>query len=146
MSVLFTEAATAKASGQDGDKNLWMSMGMTVLLGGGFALVCVVFPELVMRLLFGTQYVTGGPLLAVIAPAMALLATANVLFVYSQARNEFGFMWVQGVGVALFATMVVVKHDSAMQVAYMLLASVVFILAATLAWFFLKVRRANAAA
>jgi O-antigen/teichoic acid export membrane protein len=146
MSVLFTEAATAKASGEDGDKSLWMSVGMTVLLGGGFASVCVAFPELVMRLLFGAQYVTGGPLLAVIAPAMALLATANVLFVYSQARNEFGFMWVQGAGVALFATMVVLKHDNAMQVAYMLLASVVFILVATLIWFFLKVRRANAAA
>lgn len=141
MSVLFTEAATAKASGQEDNKSLWMSVGMTALLGGGYAVLCMLFPEFVMRVLFGAQYASGGPMLAVIAPAMALLATANVFFVYSQARSEFGFMWVQGVGVALFAVLVSLFHQSAAQVANMLLISVVFILAATLAWFFLKTRR-----
>lgn len=145
MSVLFTEAATAKASGDQNDKSLWMSMGITLLLGGGFALLCVVASELMVTLLFGAQYKAAGPLLSVISSAMALLACANVLFVYSQARNEFGFMWVQGFGVALFAGLVYFQHDSAMQVAWMLLACVVFILAATLAWFFLKVRRAQPA-
>jgi O-antigen/teichoic acid export membrane protein len=145
MSVLFTEAASAKASGDQNDKSLWMSMGITILLGGGFALLCVVASELMVTLLFGAQYKAAGPLLAVISSAMALLACANVLFVYSQARNEFGFMWVQGLGVALFAGLVYFRHESAMQVAQMLLACVVFILAATLAWFFLKVRRSQAA-
>lgn len=145
MSVLFTEAATAKASGDQNDKSLWMSMGITLLLGGGFALLCVVASELMVTLLFGAQYKAAGPLLAVISSAMALLACANVLFVYSQARNEFGFMWVQGLGVALFAGLVYFRHESAMQVAQMLLACVVFILAATLAWFFLKVRHARPA-
>lgn len=145
MSVLFTEAATAKASGDQNDKSLWMSMGFTLLLGGGFALLCVVASEFMVTLLFGAQYKAAGPLLAVISSAMALLACANVLFVYSQARNEFGFMWVQGLGVALFTGLVYFRHDSAMQVAQMLLACVVFILAATLAWFFLKVRRAQPA-
>lgn len=145
MSVLFTEAASAKASGDQNDKSLWMSMGMTILLGGGFALLCVVASEFMVTVLFGAQYKAAGPLLAVISSAMALLACANVLFVYSQARNEFGFMWVQGLGVALFAGLVYFRHESAMQVAQMLLACVVFILAATLAWFFLKVRRAQPA-
>jgi len=146
LSVLFTEAATAKASGQEDNKSLWLSMGLTLLLGGGFALVCVLFPKLVVTLLFGAQYEAAGPLLAMIASAMALLALANVLFVYSQARNEFGFMWVQGAGVALFALGVQFRHGTAMEVAEMLLGSIVFILAATLAWFLLKVRRAGAAA
>jgi len=145
MSVLFTEAATAKASGDQNDKSLWMSMGITLLLGGGFALLCVVASEFMVTLLFGAQYKAAGPLLAVISSAMALLACANVLFVYSQARNEFGFMWVQGLGVALFAGLVYFRHESAMQVAQMLLACVVFILAATLAWFFVRVRRARPA-
>lgn len=145
VSVLFTEAASAKASGQENNKSLWMSLGMTVLLGGGFALACAVASNLVVTLLFGAQYAAAGPLLSVISAAMAMLACANVLFVYSQARGEFGFMWVQGLGVALFAGMVAFKHDSAMQVAEMLLASVVCILVATLAWFFLNVRRAKSA-
>jgi len=146
VSVLFTEAATAKASGQQDNRSMWMSLGMTILMGGGFALVCFLASKTVVTVLFGGQYEAAGPLLSVISAAMAILAAANVLFVYSQARGEFGFMWVQGIGVALFAALVVYKHDSAMQVAGFLLVTVFFILAATLAWFLLKVRRAKAEA
>jgi len=142
VSVLFTEAATAKASGrQGGGSNLMMSLGMTLLLGGGFALVCVLFPKMVVTLLFGGQYEAAGTLLAVISSAMALLAVANVLFVYSQARGEFGFMWVQGAGVALFAIATYLRHGDAMQVAQGLLGSIIFILLATAAWFYLNNRR-----
>ena len=146
VSVLFTEAASAKASGQESNKSLWMSMGMTLLLGGGFALVCLVASKLVVTLLFGAQYEAAGPLLSVISIAMAMLAAANVLFVYAQARGEFGFMWVQGIGVALFATLAVLYHESAMQVAVMLLVSMVFILVSTLCWHALVSRRARRAA
>ncbi len=140
MSVLFTEAASAKASGQEGNKSLWMSMGMTVLLGGGFALFCLVASEFVVTVLFGAQYAASAPLLVTISTAMALLAAANVLFVYFQARSEFGFMWVQGAGVALFASLVYFNHGSATDVSHMLLYSIVFILLSTLAWFFWKTR------
>lgn len=140
MSVFFTEAASAKASGQPGNKSLWMSMGMTVLLGGGFALFCLVASKLVVTLLFGAQYEASAPLLVIISMAMALLAAANVLFVYFQARSEFGFMWVQGVGVGVFATLVYYNHATAGEVAHMLLYSIVFILLATLGWFFRTTR------
>lgn len=143
VSVLFTEAAQAKASGEGSNKSLWLSMGMTVALGGGFALLCALASRWVVAL-FGAQYVAAAPLLVVISCAMALLAAANVLFVYFQARSEFGFMWVQGLGVALFAVLVGLRHDSAMQVADMLLASMVAILAATLAWFIWINRRERA--
>ncbi|MFP5240176.1 MAG: polysaccharide biosynthesis protein [Acidobacteriota bacterium] len=141
VSVLFTEAATAKARGQEDNKSLWTSTGMTLLLGGGYALVCFLASKLVVTLLFGAQYEAAGPLLAVIAVAMAMLATANVFFVYSQARGEFGFMWLQGAGVALFAALALLYHESAMQVARMLLISMAFILASTLAWYGLKSRK-----
>ncbi|GFK94663.1 hypothetical protein NNJEOMEG_02510 [Fundidesulfovibrio magnetotacticus] len=141
LSVLFTEAVTSKASGESGRKSLWMSLGLTVLLGGGFALVCGVASETVVGVLFGAQYTQAGPLLAVISAAMALLAAANVLFVYSQARGDFEFMWVQGTGVALFALLAWLNHATAMDVARMLLYSVSFILVATTAWFLLTSRR-----
>jgi len=144
MSVLFTEAVTSKASGETDNKSLWMSLGLTALLGGGFALACSLASELVVSLLFGAQYAAAGPLLSVISAAMALLAAANVFFVYSQARGDFGFMWVQGAGVALFAGLAWLWHDTAMQVARMLLLSVGFILAATLVWFFTRNRRGRA--
>ena len=146
VSVLFTEAASAKARGQEDNKSLWTSTGMTLLLGGGYALVCALGSKLVVTLLFGAQYEAAGPLLSVIAVAMAMLATANVFFVYSQARGEFGFMWLQGLGVALFAGLALLYHESAMQVARMLLVSMAFILVSTLVWYVLKSRKPRPAA
>jgi O-antigen/teichoic acid export membrane protein len=146
VSVLFAEAATAKASGERNNKSLWMSLGLTILLGGGFALLCLLASDMVVTKLWNEQYAAAAPLLPVISAAMAILATANVLFVYSQARGEFGFMWMQSLGVVLFAALVVYKHDSAIQVAYFLLAAVTLILAATMAWFLLKTHRSQAAA
>lgn len=140
VSVLFTEAATAKAQGQSGNKSLWMSMGLTIALGGGYALACLVGSDLVIKVLFGSKYVQAGGLLSILSLAMAMLAAANVLFAYFQARSEFGFMWVQGLGVGLFALLVYLNHDSAAVVAKMLLYSISLILAATLAWFFRKKR------
>lgn len=141
MSVLFTEAATAKEAGENGHRSLWISVGMTALLGGGFALVCALFSGFVVTILFGAQYVAAGPLLAVISGAMALLAVANILFVYFQARSEFGFVWVQAAGVGLFLALVFFYHDTPLTVAWLLFWSIAFIVAGTFAWFFLRERK-----
>ena len=141
MSVLFTEAATAKEAGRDDLTSLWMSMGMTAALGGGFALFCVLASKLVVSLLFGASYTAAGPLLAVISGAMALLAVANILFVYFQARSEFGFVWFQVAGVGLFLGLVAVFHDTPMTVAWLLFAGIAVMLAGSLGWLLLRVRR-----
>ncbi|GAB6037238.1 oligosaccharide flippase family protein [Fundidesulfovibrio butyratiphilus] len=135
LSVLFANVAQEQASGEENLKGLWILLGITVALAGGYALCCAVGAKYVVAILFGAQYAASAPLLVVISLAMALLATANVFFVFFQARGEFGFMWVQGLGVALFAGLVSAYHTSAMQVAEMLLASLAFILAATSLWF-----------
>ncbi len=143
MSVLFTEAVTAKEAGETGHKSLWISVGMTALLGGGFALVCALFSGFVVKILFGTQYVAAGPLLAVISGAMALLSVANILFVYFQARSEFGFVWIQAAGVGLFLALTVFHHETPMTVAWLLFFCIAFILLGSFAWFFLRERRAS---
>ena len=140
MSVLFTEAASAKESGRDDLSSLWLSMGLTALLGGGFALFCLFGAKLVISLLFGAKYVAAAPLLAVISGAMALLSVANILFVYFQARSEFGFVWFQVAGVGLFLGLVTVFHDSPMTVAWLLFAGIAVMLAGSLGWLLIMVR------
>jgi len=139
MSVLFTEAATAKESGRNDLSSLWMSMGLTALLGGGFALFCLIASKLVVTLLFGASYVAAGPLLSVISGAMALLAVANILFVYFQARSEFGFVWFQVAGVGLFLGLVTVFHDTPMTVAWLLFSGIAVMLAGSLGWLLVRV-------
>lgn len=141
MSVLFTEAASAKEAGRDGLRSLLTSAGMTAALGGGFALFCLFGSELVIRLLFGAQYISAGPLLSVISAAMALLALANIVFVYLQARGEFGFVWLQALGLALFLGLVLYRHDTPLTVAWELFAAIAVMLAGTAGWFLLNARR-----
>ncbi len=141
ISVLFTEAAKAKESGEDGRKSMWLSMGITALLGGGFAGFCALFSEFVAGALFGAEFAKAGPLMAVISAAMALLAVSNVLFAYFQARSEFGFVWIQAAGVALFIGLTAAHHETPMTIAVLLLASIAAIFIATLAWFLWRSKR-----
>ncbi|MHC1790812.1 MATE family efflux transporter [Solidesulfovibrio sp.] len=144
MSVLFTEAATAKESGRNDLSSLWVSMGLTAALGGGFALFCLVASKFVVGLLFGAEYAAAGPLLTVISAAMALLAMANILFVYFQARSEFGFVWFQVAGVGLFLGLTTFFHDTPMMVAWELLAGIAVMLAGSLLWLLGRVRARRA--
>jgi len=140
MSVLFTEAATAKEAGRNDLSSLWTSMGLTALLGGGFALFCLIASKFVVKLLFGASYTAAGPLLTVISSAMALLAVANILFVYFQARSEFGFVWFQVAGVGLFLGLVTVFHDTPMTVAWLLFSGISVMLVGSLVWLLVRVR------
>ena len=119
-------------------------MGLTAALGGGFALFCLVASSFVVKILFGASYTAAGPLLTVISAAMALLAVANILFVYFQARSEFGFVWFQVAGVGLFLGLVTVFHDSPMTVAWLLFSGIAVMLAGSLLWLLGRVRARRA--
>ncbi|MCK5525150.1 MAG: oligosaccharide flippase family protein [Thiomargarita sp.] len=130
--VLFPEAAKAKHENNEDQRILWLSMAMTALLGGGFALVCYLWPVELTVLLFGTKYQAAAPLLQTISFAMALLAVANVIFVYSLAHHKFIFLFPLVLGVITMLSLVFVYHDSAMTIANILLGAIMGILIVTL--------------
>lgn len=130
--VLFPEAAKAKHENNEDQRILWLSIAMTALLGGGFALVCYLWPVELTVLLFGTKYQAAAPLLQTISFAMALLAVANVIFIYSLAHHKFIFLFPLVLGVITMLSLVFVYHDSAMTVANILLGAIMGILIVTL--------------
>lgn len=129
--VLFPEAARAQATGEKGNRMLWITLGMTALLGGGFALVCAFWSDLLLSLLFSPKYLAAAPLLQIISSAMALLAMANVIFTYSLARSDYTFLWPLIGGSLLMLGLIFMFHDSAMTIARIVLYSVGIILAGT---------------
>ncbi len=139
--VLFPEASKAQATGKEDSRILWVSLAMTAFLGGCVALVCAVWPEQIIVLLFGAKYQAGAELLKVISLAMAMLAVANVIFIYSLARSQFQFLWPLAMGVGMMLLLIFNFHDSALTIAKMVLYSIGLILAGTLAWYFLSSRR-----
>jgi O-antigen/teichoic acid export membrane protein len=138
--VLFPEAAKAQTTGNEDSRILWVSLGLTALLGGSFALACTLWPEPIIVLLFGEKYQTAAELLTTISIAMALLAVANVIFTYSLARSEFNFLWPLVSGVAMMLTLIFFFHDSALTIAKMVLYSIAMILVGTLARYFFRTR------
>jgi len=138
--VLFPEASRAQATGKEDSRILWVSLGMTALLGGSFALACALWPEQIIVLLFGEKYQTGAELLKIISFAMAMLAVANVIFTYSMARSEFKFLWPLAFGVGMMLLLIYNFHDSALTIAKMVLYSIGLILTGTFSWYFLRSR------
>lgn len=139
--VLFPEAAKAHTTGNEDSRILWISLGLTALLGGSFALACSFWPEPIIVLLFGEKYQAGAELLTIISLAMAMLAVANVIFTYCLARSEFNFLWPLGSGVGMMLFLIFFFHDSALTIAKTVLFSIGVILAGTFAWYFFRFRR-----
>ncbi|GJL77299.1 MAG: capsular polysaccharide biosynthesis protein [Nitrospinaceae bacterium] len=141
ITVLFPEAAKVEAKGHEDSRILWVSLGLTALLGGSFALACTFWPEQIIVLLFGAKYQAAAELLKVISLAMAMLAIANVIFTYCLARSEFKFLWPLASGVAMMLSLIFFFHDSALTIAKMVLFSIGVILIGTLSWYFLRSAR-----
>jgi O-antigen/teichoic acid export membrane protein len=139
--VLFPEATKAHTTGKEDSRILWVSLAMTAFLGGSVALVCTLWPEQIIVLLFGEKYQAGAGLLKIISLAMALLAVANVIFTYCLARSEFQFLWPLAMGVGMMLLLIFNFHDSALTIAKMVLYSIGLITVGTLAWYSLSSRR-----
>ena len=132
--VLFPEAARVMESGGDWRRPFLTSMLLTLLLAGGFALICGFFPEFVIGILYGSDYIPAAGLLRIISISMSFLAVANVVFTNCLAREEYGFITIQFLGVALLAAAVHFFHESPMEIALVLLSAVSFMLFSSLAW------------
>jgi len=73
--------------------------------------------------------------------AMALLAVANVLFIYGLARSKFNFLWPLTGGVGLMTGLIFFFHDTALTIAHILLLSIGTILTATFLMSFLAEKK-----
>jgi O-antigen/teichoic acid export membrane protein len=133
--VLFPEAAKNQEEGEENPRFLWLTLWATALLGGGVALLFNLFPESIIALLFGQQYVQSAPLLQIISIAMALLALSNVIFTYNLAHFRYGFLWFLVGGVALLYALIHFFHDTPLIIAQILLLSTGLIFIGSLGWF-----------
>jgi len=132
--VLFPEAVKNQEEGEENPRFLWITLWGTALLGGGVALVFNLFPEMLISLLFGKQYIESAPLLQIISIAMALLALSNVIFTYNLAHFRYGFLWFLAGGVGLLYSLIHFFHDTPLIIAQILLLSTSLIFIGSLGW------------
>jgi O-antigen/teichoic acid export membrane protein len=133
--VLFPEAAKNQDEGEENPRFLWITLWGTALLGGFVALVFNLFPEMIITLLFGQQYLESAPLLQIISIAMALFALSNVIFAYNLAHFRYGFLWFLAGGVGLLYSLIHFFHDTPLMIAQILLLSMGLIFVGSLGWY-----------
>jgi len=132
--VLFPEVS--KHSGKSSEnKHLWITLGLTAIIGGGITIVYVIWPEWIIMILFGRKYLAGSPFLQIIGANMALLATANVFFTYYLANLNYKFLIPLIGGVFLMVGLTLIYHENALMIAKIQMISVVCVSIGSLAIF-----------
>lgn len=127
--VVFPRFAALRA-GEDGERRLLgEALTVTAALSLGAAAVLMVFPHLVVHILFGSAYGPAVPILRVLAAAGAALGILSLLVYYHQARSSIvaACSWL---GVSAAAVVIATwAHGSGVDIAWVMVASTVTVLA-----------------
>lgn len=101
VTTMFPIVAQRHQKGEPHRHLLWISLGIVGSISSLVLLATVLFPEAIVNILFGAQYLSIAPLLWLYALATALYALANVVINYrlslGQGR-ETGFALAAGAG------------------------------------------------
>ncbi len=94
---------------------LCKAVGLTVCLSGGGALVLYLYPEFILRVLFGTKYLTAAPVCAIFGIAMVPVALSFLLMNYLLAQGKTGFLFLMGICTAAEITGIIFFNDKNLQ-------------------------------
>lgn len=120
---------------------LWLGLGMVFTVSIIIVAASAFLPELIIRILFGVEYLTIAPLLWLYAVATALFALANVLINYHLALgNRTGAVFALGAGV-LQVIALLLFHATLYQVVIIQLCLMGMLLLLLLAWNWIRIKR-----
>jgi O-antigen/teichoic acid export membrane protein len=111
-------------------KILLKSFGMITLIGGGMALLFILFPTFSISVLFGTKYAGIASLLPIVAILMLVCSYNNLLVCYEIALRRFKAIYIVGGSIILLAILVAFFHHTITEVVLSYLAAnlIVFML------------------
>ncbi|CAM1368200.1 oligosaccharide flippase family protein [Tenacibaculum xiamenense] len=134
--VLLPKVILAKKEGRDPQKVLINYLKFILLLTVTLVIGCYLFPEVIIAILFGKQYLSMGPLLYKYALATSLFALANVFVYYFLSLSKYVpviiamiFGLSQVAGLILF-------HNTLEQVVHVQIVLMAILLLITLAYYF----------
>lgn len=120
---------------------LFLSLGVVVAIGGSITLVSAIAPELLIRILFGSAYLSVAPLLWTYAATTTLYTVAYAIISYQLALGKgFGSVLALLAGVAQ-VLMLWAFHDSLWQVVLVQFEIMVVLLVTTVVWITLSMMR-----
>ncbi len=131
--ALFPKVSAAHALNQDTKKLFYKSLWLTGAISFAGIIFCYFFPEFVIKLLAGGQYLEIAGIVKIFGLAILPLVLFNVLINYSLAVHNYFFIGVMYAGIAMYAGAIYFFHDSFTQVIFVLFAVSSLILAVSVA-------------
>lgn len=120
--VMFPRISELYSLNQDTGLVLKKSLFYTAFLGGGACLIYFFLPSLVVKLLFGSQYLPVIPLIGIFGLAMYLFSLINILFLYQLSIHRLRFIRFLIASTVLEVILIALFHQSLTQVILILLA------------------------
>lgn len=143
--ILYPQVSREMQDNRSSLNSILTIMGLTFLISLTYVAVVSFFPELVIRILFGTKYTAGADVLVVIGMAMAVLAGINVVFNFLLAKEKYTYLYISYAAIAVMLFIIYVfLNDTMMQIASGILIGAILIAAgnfALIAFYYLKMHK-----
>jgi O-antigen/teichoic acid export membrane protein len=110
---------------------LLKSLALTIVVCGGFVACCMAFPELIVRLLMGVDYITYAHILPPLAAAICLISITNLICMYYLSLRQKMVMVVGIIGFAATLSFMVMWHGTPQMLVYSMLWASILTLIAT---------------
>jgi len=139
--LLLPAVVELKKQGKETASVLFKYVGYIAFISIVIVISCSVFPELIIKLLFGEAYIDMAPLLWQYAIATSMFALSNIFAYYYLSLDKYVPVIISGVFGMLQVALVVFYHNSLTQVVQMQIVAMALLLVIQLAFFRLEVVR-----
>lgn len=113
-------------------------LGYIAFIATTIVVGCYLFPEIVIQLLFGNEYLVIAPLLWKYALATGIFAISNIFAYYYLSLDKYVPVVFSGLFGMLQIVLIVFFHESLAQVVHVQILAMVFLLIVQLGYFFYK--------
>ncbi|WP_179352112.1 oligosaccharide flippase family protein [Winogradskyella vidalii] len=137
--LLLPAVVELKKEGKETASVLFKYVGYIAFISIIIVLTCFSFPELIIKLLFGEQYISMAPLLWKYAIATSMFAISNIFAYYYLSLDKYVPVIISGVFGMLQMVLVVFFHDSLEQVVHMQIIAMTLLLIIQLVFFKLEI-------
>jgi len=133
--LLLPAVVELKKEGKETASVLFKYVGYIAVISIVIVFTCLAFPELIINILFGEQYIAMAPLLWKYAIATSMFAISNIFAYYYLSLDKYVPVIISGVFGMLQMVLVIFFHDSLEQVVHMQIVAMLLLLVIQLSFF-----------
>ncbi|WP_282030455.1 oligosaccharide flippase family protein [Winogradskyella eximia] len=133
--LLLPAVVELKKEGKETASVLFKYVGYIAAISMLIVFTCLAFPELIINILFGEQYIAMAPLLWKYAIATSMFAISNIFAYYYLSLDKYVPVIISGVFGMLQMVLVIFFHESLEQVVHMQIVAMLLLLVIQLSFF-----------